>query len=114
VLAVLNRKVDAAATFANDDKGNDVPWKHILGKDADKIRAIAYSQPIPNGAIAVSKGLDAETTAKVRQTFLDLGKTSDGRGHLSRFYLIESFAPATSADYDPVREAFARVGLKVK
>ena len=44
----------------------------------------------------------------------DLGKTPEGKHHLSRFYLIESFAPATSADYDPVREAFARVGLKVK
>ncbi|MDB5096539.1 MAG: phosphonate transporter, periplasmic phosphonate-binding protein [Cyanobacteria bacterium RYN_339] len=114
VLAVLNHKVDAASTFANDNHGDDVPWKHILGKDADKIRAIAYSQPIPNGAIAVSKSLDAETTAKVRQTFLDLGKSVEGRAHLSRFYLIESFAPATSADYDPVREAFARVGLRVK
>jgi phosphonate transport system substrate-binding protein len=114
VLAVFNHKVDAAATFANDTRGDDVSWKHILGKDAVQIRALAYSPPIPNGAIAVSKMLDAATVQKVRQTLLNLGKTEAGRKHLARFYLIDSFAPAVSSDYDPVREAFVKVGLKIK
>ena len=113
VLAVYNKKVDAAATFANDDRGDDVPWKHILKGDARHIRVLGYSKPIPNGAIAVSQKLDAAVVEKVKRTFLELGKTPQGRKDLAQMYLIEQFAPATSADYDPVREAFSKVGLKV-
>lgn len=114
VLAVFNRKVDAAATFANDTRGDDVPWKHILKGNASAIRVLAYSRPFPNGAIAVSEKLDAAIVAKVKRTFLDLGSSASGRKELAKMYLIEQFAPATSADYDPVREAFTKVGLKVE
>ena len=114
ILAVYNGKVDAAATFANDDHGDDVPWKHILKSDATRIRAIAYSKPIPNGAVAVSRHLSPALTARIKRAFLDLGTTGHGRKMLSRMYLIEAFAPATSADYDPVREAFHKVGLSLK
>lgn len=114
ILAVYNGKVDAAATFANDNRGDDVPWKHILKAAGGRVRAIAYSKPIPNGAVAVSKHLSPALTARIKRAFLDLGTTGEGRKMLSRMYLIEAFAPATSADYDPVREAFAKVGLSLK
>lgn len=114
VLAVFNHKVDAAATFANDTRGADVPWKHILKGDASQIRVLGYSRPIPNGAIAVSEKLDSGVAEKVKQALLDLGKTEQGRKDLSQMYLIEQFAPATSADYDPVREAFHKVGFQLK
>lgn len=114
VLAVVNGKVDAAATFANDTRGEDVPWKHMLKDKAGAIRVLSYSRPIPNGAVAVSEKLDPAVVAKVKQAFLDLGKTQSGRQELAKMYLIEQFAPASSADYDPVREAFNKVGLKLK
>ncbi|MEB3222790.1 MAG: phosphate/phosphite/phosphonate ABC transporter substrate-binding protein [Candidatus Sericytochromatia bacterium] len=114
ILAVANRKVDAAATFANDDRGDDVPWKHILADRASQIRVLGYSKPIPNGAVAVGKHLPEATTVALRQAFLDLSATDEGRSILKQMYLIERFVPASSADYDPVREAFARVGLSLK
>ena len=114
ILAVYNGKVDAAATFANDDRGDDVPWKHILKGDAAKVRALAYSKPIPNGAVAVSAKLTPQLTERIKRAFLNLGTTADGREMLSHMYLIEKFAPAKSADYDPVREAFLKVGLSLK
>jgi phosphonate transport system substrate-binding protein len=113
ILAVHNRKVEAAATFANDNRGEDVPWKHLLKGEAGSIRALAYSKPIPNGAVAVSRQLPQATVNALRDGFLNLGKTPEGREILSQMYLIESFAPASSADYDPVREAFTRVGLSI-
>lgn len=113
ILAVHNRKVDAAATFANDDRGEDVPWKHLLKEQSQNIRALAYSKPIPNGAVAVSRHLPQATVDALREGFLSLGRTPEGREILAQMYLIESFAPATSADYDPVREAFTRVGLSI-
>lgn len=114
ILAVYNRKVDAAATFANDDQGEDVPWKHILKADAGQVRVLAYSKPIPNGAVAVSKKLTPQLVERIKRAFLDLGTTPDGREMLSHMYLIEKFAPAQSSDYDPVREAFTKVGLSLK
>ncbi|MEB3329622.1 MAG: phosphate/phosphite/phosphonate ABC transporter substrate-binding protein [Candidatus Sericytochromatia bacterium] len=113
ILAVVNRKVDAAATFANDARGEDVPWKHILGERAGLIRVLGYSKPIPNGAVAVGKHLPAATTEAIRRAFLDLSASGEGRGILKQMYLIERFVPASSADYDPVREAFSRVGLSL-
>lgn len=114
ILAVANRKVDAAATFANDDRGEDVPWKHILKERADEVRALAYSKPIPNGAVATGRHLSGRTTEAIKQAFLDLSATEEGRTILGQMYLIERFVPAASADYDPVREAFSRVGLAIK
>ena len=113
VLAVLHGKVDAAATFSNDAQGHDVPWKHILKGDADQIRPLAFSPPIPNNAIAVAKDLDAKLVARVRQAFMNMGKTAAGKRELSKLYLIDGFAPATKAEFDPVREAFEKVGLSV-
>jgi phosphonate transport system substrate-binding protein len=114
VLAVFNHKVDAAATFANDTRGEDVPWKHMLKGDAGAIRVLSYSKPIPNGAIAVNPNLDPSVVTQVTRALLDLGKTESGRKDLAQMYLIEQFAPATSADYDPVREAFHKVGFALK
>jgi phosphonate transport system substrate-binding protein len=114
ILAVVNHKVDAAATFANDTRGEDVPWKPMLKGRAGEVRVIGYSKPIPNGAIAVAKNLDPALTARVRQAFLDLGKTAEGRKLLAQMYLIDRFEPAAPHDYDSVREAFQKVGLSVK
>ena len=68
----------------------------------------------PNGAVAVSKKISPALTGRIKRAFLDLGRTAEGKQLLSRMYLIENFAPASSADYDPVREAFNKVGLSLK
>ena len=116
VLAVLNKKVDAAATFANDTKGVDAAWTQFLTKNNEsaKIIPIAYSKPIPSDLIAVSKKLDPALQTKVRKVFLDMSKTPQGRKHLMDLYRIDAFVDATPEDFEPVREAFSKVGLKIK
>jgi phosphonate transport system substrate-binding protein len=114
ILAVLNHRVDAAATFSNDTQGNDVPWKPILGNRANQIRVIAYSSPIPNGAIAVSRNLDPALVSRIKTSFLHLGKTSTGRQELARMYLVDRFELVNTNDYAPVREAFRLVGFTLK
>ncbi len=49
VLAVLNGKVDAGATYANSPDSQDTAWMRYLKNPADVklIRAIAFSEPIP-------------------------------------------------------------------
>ena len=49
VLAVLNAKVDAGATYANSPDNQDTAWMRYLKNpdDVKKIHAIAFSEPIP-------------------------------------------------------------------
>jgi phosphonate transport system substrate-binding protein len=114
ILAVYNKRVVAAATFVNDAEARDNPWTHILGKNAGAIRSLAISAPIPNGAVAVSQSLDPALVSRIKRAFLSLGETETGRREMARMYLIERFVEASPKDYDPVREAFTRLGLKVK
>ena len=116
VLAVLNKKGDAAATFANDTKGEDSAWTQFLSKtkESNQIVPIAFSKPIPSDNIAIHKKLDPALAAKVRKVFLSMSATPQGRKQLWDLYRIESFVDATPADFEPVREAFTKVGLPVK
>lgn len=113
LLAVLHGRVDACGTFANDNRGEDVPWKKMLSPaQASQLRALQYSDPIPNGAVAVRKDLDEATIAKVKEAFLSLSASPTGRAELAKMYLIEAFVPALSSDYAPVRRAMTRVGYR--
>lgn len=115
VLAVLNGKVDAGATYANFPDGSDTAWLRYLKdeEEAKKIRAIAYSAPIPADNLVVSEGLDAALTAKIEQIFIELSHDPLGKQMLRDLYQIDGFVPATDADYDSVRRAFADAGIVI-
>lgn len=115
VLAVLNKKVDAAATFANDTKGEDAAWTQFLTKpgEAKQIVPIAFSKPIPSDLIAVNRGLEPALIAKIRKVFMGMSGTPAGRKQLWDLYRIDAFVEATDADFEPVREAFTKVGLTI-
>ncbi|MCH7570795.1 MAG: phosphate/phosphite/phosphonate ABC transporter substrate-binding protein [Deltaproteobacteria bacterium] len=116
VLAVLNHKVDAGATFANFPDGKDAAWTQYLKdpKEQKKIRAIAYSEPIPSDNLVVSANLDPRLTKKIVNIFLDLSKDPAGKKMLRDLYKIDGFIPATDRDYDSVREAFKIAGIDLK
>lgn len=116
VLAVLNRKVDAAATFANDTEGKDAAWTQYLTKpsESSQIVAVAYSKPIPNDNVAVSGKLEPALVGKIKTAFMHLNDTPAGRKLLWDMYRSENFVEATPAEFDTVREAFDKVGFKVQ
>ena len=66
VLAVLNRKVDAGATYANSPDSKDTAWMRYLKNpdDVKQIHAIAFSEPIPADNLVVSSGLDERSPRK--------------------------------------------------
>jgi len=116
VLAVLNRKVDAGATYANSPDGNDTAWMRYLknSEDVKKIRAIAFSEPIPADNLVVSASLDEAIAKKIVATFVELSRNPEGKKMLRDLYQIDGFEPATDKDYDSVREAFADAGIQIK
>ena len=116
VLAVLNRKIDAGATFANFPDGKDAAWIQYL-KDPEEqkqIRAIAYSEPIPADNLVVNANLDPLVAKKIEETFLELSRSETGRKMLRDLYQIDGFVPATDQDYDSVREAFKIAGINLR
>jgi len=116
VLAVLNGKVDAGATFANSPDSNDTAWMRYLKnpEDVKKIRAIAFSEPIPADNLVINGNLDERTAKKVEEIFIELSRDAKGKQMLRDLYQIDGFVPATDKDYDSVRRAFAIAGIQLK
>lgn len=116
VLAVLNRKVDAGATFANFTDGKDAAWIQYLKnpEEQKKIRALAYSEPIPADNLVISADLDAGLARQIGAIFLELGRDPAGKKMLRDLYQIDGFVAATDSDYDSVREAFRIAGINLR
>jgi len=116
VLAVLNRKVDAGATFANFPDGSEGAWTRYLTdpEEQKQIRAIAFSEPIPADNIVLNTNLDPTIGKKIAKIFLDLSADPEGQKMLRELYQIDGFVSATDQDYDPVRQAFKIAGINLK
>lgn len=107
VLAVLNKSVDAAATFANDDKNKSGAWTQFLKpEEASQLTAIFYSKPIPGDTFSVSKQFLAKypNLAKGIVAAISRIKTPQSK-LLFDLYRIDYMVPAKDSDYDAVREA---------
>ena len=116
VLAVLNGKVDAGATYANSPDSEDTAWMRYLKnpEDVKKIRAIAFSEPIPADNLVINGNLDKSTARRVEEIFLEMSRDPAGKKMLRDLYQIDGFVPASDKDYDSVRQAFAVAGIKLK
>lgn len=116
VLAVLNRKVDAGATYANSPDGEDTAWMRYLKnpEDVKQIHAIAFSEPIPADNLVIRGDLDEAIGKKVVDVFVKLSRDPAGKKMLRELYQIDGFVPATDKDYDSVRQAFVDAGIPLK
>jgi len=116
VLAVLNGKVDAGATYANSPDSEDTAWMRYLKnpQDIKQIRAIAFSEPIPADNLVVRAGLEPSVTKKVEEIFIELSGDPKGKQMLRDLYQIDGFVRATDRDYDSVRQAFIEAGIPIK
>ncbi len=116
VLAVLNGKVDAGATYANSPDNQDTAWMRYLKNPADvkKIHAIAFSEPIPADNLVINGDLDEGLARKIENVFVELSRDPQGRKMLRELYQIDGFVRATDSDYDSVRRAFVDAGIPLK
>jgi phosphonate transport system substrate-binding protein len=116
VLAVLNGKVDAGATYANSPDSKDTAWMRYLKntEDVKKIRAIAFSEPIPADNLVLSPNIDDALANKIEEAFIEISRDPAGKKMLRELYQIDGFVPATDQDYDSVRRAFADAGIQLK
>jgi phosphonate transport system substrate-binding protein len=116
VLAVLNGKVDAGATYANSPDSSDTAWMRYLksSEEVRKIRAIAFSDPIPADNLVINAKLDERLAKQIEAIFIELSADPEGKRMFRELYQIDGFVPATDKDYDSVRSAFADAGIQIK
>ncbi len=107
VLAVLNKSVDACATFANDTRNKSGAWTQFLKpEEAAQLTAIFYSRPIPGDTFSVSKQFFTKYPTLSRGIAAALqGIRTPQSNLLMNLYRIDYMIPAQDSDYDVVRQA---------
>ncbi len=109
VQAVLDKTVDAGATFANDPQKGIGAWTaYLKPEEAELLTAIFYTEPIPGDAIVGADGFLAKRKAvadKVAACLTAMGDDPLGKSLLQGLYDVDKLITAESKDYDGVRLA---------
>ena len=107
ITAVLNGQQDAAFVF----QGSRIVFGGAFG-DTDlmeEIRVLYLSKgDIPNDAIAVQPDMDPELKAKVKEAFLEMSDSEDGKEAMSMWNHL-GYHEANEEAYDTVEEYTSRV-----
>lgn len=113
ILAVLNHKVDAGATWSNDPQGHDSALHYLLKDPGQRaqIKVVAHTPAIPGEVVVFRSHLPAADAQVLTETLTALGETPQGRA-LIQPLSFTGFMPARSADYDVVRRIAAQEGFK--
>ncbi|THF87027.1 phosphate/phosphite/phosphonate ABC transporter substrate-binding protein [Deinococcus sp. KSM4-11] len=113
VLAVLNKSVDATATFANDDKNVSGSWTQFLKPEqAAQLTAIYYTKPIPGDTFAVAPQFQKKYPALTAGIAAAMRQIKDPQSKLlMNLYTINYMVNAKDSDYDVVRETRKAMGL---
>lgn len=115
VLAVLNKKVDAGATFSDDEKGEKGSWRRYLKpEEANQLKILGATEPIPSDNICVSNDLDPVVADKLAEVIIGYGKTEEGQKMMKKLYKFDGYLRASDSDYDSVRKAFELSGINLK
>ncbi|GAA4009832.1 phosphate/phosphite/phosphonate ABC transporter substrate-binding protein [Deinococcus rubellus] len=113
VLSVFNKSVDAAATFANDNKNISGSWTQYLKPDqASQLKAIFYTRPIPGDTFAVAPQFDKKYPALTKGIAAAIRSIKDPQSKLlMNLYTINYMMNAKDSDYDVVRDTRKVLGL---
>ncbi len=103
-LAVASGQVDLATDF--DRNRNAMIESGRLGAGATKV--VWTSDPLPNDAIGVRKGLDPDLAARIRELLVAL-TPEQAAGVLPRHY--DGFVAADNESYKPIRDAAVALDL---
>lgn len=117
ILSVVNGTIAAGATYSNDTLGESGSWTHLGdGSFKGKVRPIYYSRPIPGDNLATSQYMideHPEIVEALRTAVMGLTSDSAGKALMQSMYHVDAMIPATSDDYQPVRDAAEALDLDI-
>ncbi|MFN8944073.1 MAG: phosphate/phosphite/phosphonate ABC transporter substrate-binding protein [Pseudobdellovibrionaceae bacterium] len=106
-------EVDAAATFSDDKKGNLSAWKKF-GTNFKNFKMIWISEPIPTDPFCVRQGfydIYPKFTHSLMFFLIDTFEKHKSSKKFEEVLGLKDLMPATSAQYDPVREMVKALGV---
>lgn len=100
-----NGRVDAVAVFADDEKAKQGAWSRFGKNKKFKVRILWISEPIPNDPIVVRQDFYDQNAKLTHELMYNLIETqNEMSSSLSEVLGTSELMPATSRQYDPVRE----------
>ncbi|MGZ3772458.1 MAG: substrate-binding domain-containing protein [Pseudobdellovibrionaceae bacterium] len=110
-------KTDAAAVFSNDEKGNDGAWIKFGTDKKAKYQILWVSAPIPNDPFCVRQDfydIYPKITHTLMFALIDILNEPHNKGAYSEILGSHDLMPATSKQYDPVREMVKALSIELK
>lgn len=111
------KKVDAAAVFSDDEKGDQGAWKKFGSDKKAQYRILWMSAPIPNDPFCVRQDfydLYPKTTHTLMFSLIDILEQTRDKKTYSEILGSHDLMPATSKQYDPVREMVKALNIELK
>jgi phosphonate transport system substrate-binding protein len=109
IQAIYDRKVDGGATTADrvpdGDRDPRVRLQESLPDVMTATRVIGRTEPMPNDAVCVRKGIRPDVVEAVRDGLMHVSQTDIGQKALHDLYGADGLAPIDDADYEMVRRA---------
>lgn len=112
-----SKKVDAAAVFSDDEKGKQGAWIKFGADKRAQYRILWMSAPIPNDPFCVRQDfydVYPKTTHSLMFALIDILEGSQNKNTYSEILGSRDLMPATSKQYDPVREMVKALNLELK
>lgn len=109
-------KVDAAAVFMDDEKGKDSAWTKF-STQKQSFRVLWKSAPIPNDPFTVRQDFYdkfPKETHALMFAMIEILEERPDKNTYSEVLGLQSLMPATSKQYDPVREMVKELNLQSK
>ena len=111
------RKVDAAAVFSDDEKGTHGAWEKFATNKKIKYRTIWVSAPIPSDPFCVRQDFYdkyPKVTHSLMFSLIEVSQAGKDRTQYSEILGSHDLMPATSKQYDPVREMVKALNIELK
>lgn len=101
------KEVDVAAVFVDNEKTNDGAWERFKKDPKSKFRLLWVSEPIPNDPIVVRQEFYDQypkLTHEIMYELIEMQSDAETKKLISEVMGKGELMPATSKQYDPVRE----------
>ena len=106
--------VDAIFVFADDNKGLSTAWNKFSEGAPDEIQVLWVSEAIPNDPFCVRHEFYEKypkTVHSVMYSLIDAHEKLLGQPGVNDVLSAKGFLPATSRQYDPVRDMVKQLGI---
>ncbi|MEK2687587.1 phosphate/phosphite/phosphonate ABC transporter substrate-binding protein [Bdellovibrio sp. GT3] len=116
IKALESNEVDAAAVFSDDEQGKQGAWIKFADTK-NKFRVIWMSQPIPNDPFCVRQDFYDEypkVTHDMMFALIEILEQTADKNTYSEILGSRDLMPATSKQYDPVREMVKALNIELK